>query len=112
MDIKTDADLTKEVVRSIRKDLGLSLERFWRPIGITRATGFRYETDLNMPTPIRRLIFVNYVAGISTDTSDPDCSANIVHVGHLQHAERAALVILKMKEAGSAIQKSNKPSKA
>lgn len=90
MEIKTANDLDQVAVMLIRKRLGMTQQAFWEPLGITQSAGCRYETGSPIPTPIRILVFVNYVAGLRTDSFTREGVASLMRLSRLQASETAA----------------------
>ncbi|HJV52827.1 MAG TPA: hypothetical protein VJ652_15270 [Noviherbaspirillum sp.] len=97
MHIQTEKDITGEVAKQLRLQLGLSQKAFWTPLGITQTAGCRYETNERSKIfkPVRMLIFLHYVAGLTIDASTADGAAQIKRLGQLAAAadadDRAAL---------------------
>lgn len=90
MEIKTANDLDQAAVRHLRKQLGMTQQAFWEPLGITQSGGCKYETGHPMPNPIRTLVFVTYVAGLRTDAFTRDGVASLMRLSRLQASEAAA----------------------
>lgn len=90
MEIKTANDLDQDAVKRIRKQLGMTQEAFWVPLGITQAAGCKYENGWTIPKPIRILVFLNYVAGLRTDAFTRDGVASLMRLSRLQASEAAA----------------------
>lgn len=87
MDIDRDEQITGAVARQIRQDLGRSQVVFWGAVGIKRDTGNNYERRGRLPEPVRRLVFMKYIAGIPVDAA-PD---ELVRVGRLAMSSRSAI---------------------
>lgn len=68
MEIKTDQDITHITVKQLRHNLGLSQKKFWGAVGVKQASASWYERGRNIPSAIRKLIFIRYVAGLAHDT--------------------------------------------
>lgn len=60
--------LTPAAIRQMREGRGMTLKQFWEPVGYTQSRGCAYETDrTDLPEHARRLIYLEYIAGIPTD---------------------------------------------
>jgi len=83
MDIRTEHDITPEVVRQLRKDYGLFQREFWESVGSTQPSGHWFESGKRkgIPKSLRILIFLRYVAKLDLDVSDPDKAAQVVLLG-------------------------------
>lgn len=46
--------------REKRKSLGLNQSEFWNPLGVTYASGSRYETMRTIPKPVQILLTIAY----------------------------------------------------
>lgn len=68
-----------QVARKIRAELGLTQGEFWGALGIQRETGKNYEMRGRLIEPVRRLLFMHYVAGIPVN-APPD---ELVRMGKL-----------------------------
>ena len=53
--------------REIRRRLGLNQEEFWTQIGVTQSGGSRYESGRDMPKPVRELLRLVHIEGITLD---------------------------------------------
>lgn len=53
----------------IRQKSGKNQKDFWGPLGVTQSGGSRYETERNMPQPLRKLFHLMYVAGVVSPDS-------------------------------------------
>lgn len=89
MDIKTDKDIDGRAVRHLREKAGLSQKSFWNPLGLTQSGGCRYENGAPIPKPVRTLVFMAHVAGLSIDASSPEGAQSLIRLAHLQASERA-----------------------
>lgn len=49
-----------------RNKLGLTQTEFWRRFGVTQSAGSRYESERNIPTPLKLLIRL-HLNGLITD---------------------------------------------
>lgn len=48
-------------LREFRQSKDMTIESFWRPIGVTKSAGSRYETsDRGLPDPVLNLLFSVY----------------------------------------------------
>lgn len=62
------ANFSPQALRQMRKEQRMSLKQFWGAVGYTSSRGCAYETDrTELPEHARRLIYLEYVAGIPTD---------------------------------------------
>lgn len=56
----TNTNLGAEL-REFRQSKEMTIESFWKPIGVTKSAGSRYETsDRNLPEPVMNLLFSVY----------------------------------------------------
>jgi transcriptional regulator with XRE-family HTH domain len=51
--------------REIRRRLRLNQQEFWSRIGVTQSGGSRYESGRGMPKPVRELLRLVHIEGIS-----------------------------------------------
>ncbi|MGX0133059.1 hypothetical protein [Cupriavidus metallidurans] len=88
----TEADITPQIARELRKASGLTQRNFWQDVGSNQASGHWFENDKrkSIPRPIRILIFLRYIAGIDVNVSTPDQAAKVVRVGQDVAAQLAA----------------------
>lgn len=56
--------------RALRLKLHLNQTDFWQPVGVTQSGGCRYESGRDMPAPVRKLIWLVYLAGADVDLLD------------------------------------------
>lgn len=55
------------------KVLKISLDKFWGAVGVAPVRGHRYETGVTkLPDTVKRLVFIQYGAGIPTDCASPE----------------------------------------
>lgn len=80
-------EITGASARQIRKEMGLSQEAFWGAVGVKRETGNNYERRGRITEPVRRLLFMHYVAGIPVD-ADP---RELLRIGRIAQAGNAAV---------------------
>lgn len=90
MEIATENDITPEVARWLRERAGLSQAEFWRSVASSPASGCNYEQgNVEISRPVRRLIFLTYVAELPTDASTREDAERVVHAGRLYHIDLA-----------------------
>jgi len=77
MTIRTGKDVTGVAMRDLRNKLGIGQTAFWRTVGVKQSAGSKYEAGGFIPEPIRRLLFIRYVAGIDLDPFTPDGAAGL-----------------------------------
>ena len=53
--------------REIRRRLRMNQQEFWSRIGVTQSGGSRYESGRSMPKPVRELLRLVHIEGISLD---------------------------------------------
>lgn len=76
MDVTTDQDITGQLAKKLRLDRGLSQPKFWGAIGVKQSVASKYESgQRRLPSPIRSMLFIRYVAGITLDPSTTDGAA-------------------------------------
>ena len=70
MKIRGEQDITSEVARKLREDLGLAQWQFWNPIGVDQSAGCKIEANdgHKMRKTTRILLYVRYVAGLHLDS--------------------------------------------
>ncbi len=51
--------------REIRRRLHLNQQQFWSRIGVTQSGGSRYESGRGMPKPVRELLRLVHIEGIT-----------------------------------------------
>lgn len=82
MNITTEADITAEALKELRKQSGEIQRSFWARVGVTQAGGSRYESgQIPLPKPLRLLVFANYVAGLDLDSSTEEGGAKVIAMG-------------------------------
>ena len=89
MDIKTEQQINGAAACYLRNQAGKNQRDFWTSLGITQSGGSRYENSSKIPKPLRTLIFIQYVAGLSVDASSEAGAAALVRLGKLQASEQA-----------------------
>jgi hypothetical protein len=48
-------------LREFRNSKGLTIEAFWKPIGVTKSGGSRYETcERKLPDPVAKMLYTAY----------------------------------------------------
>ena len=73
MQLDSIEQVTAEFIEAYRTERGLSLEQFWGAIGLSPTRGYRYESEVyKIPDTVRRLLFLQYGAGIPTDCQSED----------------------------------------
>lgn len=66
--INSAQDIDGATAVELRNGLGLSQRAFWGAISVSSPAGCSYETGrIRIPAPVKRLLFLQYVAGIPTD---------------------------------------------
>ena len=55
-------------LRKLRQSLGLNQQEFWMAVGVTQSGGSRYETGRTMSNPVRELVRLVHLEGISLKT--------------------------------------------
>lgn len=53
--------------REIRRKLRMNQQEFWSRIGVTQSGGSRYESGRSMPKPVRELLRLVHIEGITLD---------------------------------------------
>lgn len=89
MNITTENDITPETAKWLREQAKLTQGEFWRSVTASAPSGCRYEQGDAIPHPIRRLIFLTYVAKIPTDTSTREAAEASARAGQLFHINEA-----------------------
>ena len=84
--VKTERDVDGAVALEIRLDKGENQTEFWARIGVSQAAGCRYETDKqhSMRTPIRRLFYAQYIAGLEIEAETPGGAREIKRLAKFQ----------------------------
>lgn len=90
MEITTENDITPETAKWLRERAGLTQADFWRSVASSPASGCNYEqNNVGIPRPVRRLIFLTYVANVPTEAGTRDDAERAVHAGRLYHIDLA-----------------------
>lgn len=89
MNIKTEQEIDGSVSKLLREQAGQSQKAFWNAFGLTQSGGCRYEGGATIPKPIRTLIFLTHVAGLTIDASSEEGAASLVRLAKLQASERS-----------------------
>ena len=86
MKIRGEQDITSEVARKLREDLGLAQWQFWNPIGVDQSAGCKIEANdgHKMRKTTRILLYVRYVAGLHLDASTPEGVKEMARLVKLQ----------------------------
>lgn len=75
MAIENSSQINGVVARQLRKGLDLGLREFWGNVAISYSAGSSYETGRNnIPEPVKRLLFLEYVLHIPTDMTASDAA--------------------------------------
>jgi len=69
--------------REIRRKLRMNQQEFWSRIGVTQSGGSRYESGRSMPKPVRELLRLVHIEGITLDKAR---GADFVVVSYLKTA--------------------------
>lgn len=89
MKILTEADIGSDAALALREQVKESQATFWARVGVTQATGCRYERGAPIPKPVRMLLYAVYMAGITVDSSTPESASKVHLLGQLQSREDA-----------------------
>lgn len=100
MDILNETQIDAKASKWLRERAGLSQKAFWGTYGVQQPGGWRYERGTRIPIAVRRLIFIEHVAGLRLDTSTDKGAAEIRRIGqmvaagdHIKQAERLLAAI-------------------
>ena len=47
-------------IKEFRKSKGMNQSEFWGPLGVTQSGGSRYESERNIPAPVKKLLEIAY----------------------------------------------------
>lgn len=108
MEVKTEADLTGEVVRQIRVELGLSQKIFWGRLGISQSSGCNHEASKKIPKSTRILLFAMYVVGLKIDATTEGGVEELTRLSVLQRLGDTEKVYRSLKDALGNIQSATK----
>lgn len=94
--------------RTLRRNLQLNQQDFWRRVYVTQSGGSRYESGRNMPKCTRMMIHLVYELGIDVEKISAEHAVIIrallageLDNGKLQQtAEQARLLMAKVKQLG------------
>lgn len=89
MNITTEQQIDGTASKFLREQAQQSQKAFWSAFGLTQSCGCRYEGGAVIPKPIRTLIFLTHVAGLTIDASSEEGAASLVRLAKLQASERA-----------------------
>jgi hypothetical protein len=65
---RSEDEIDSAYVHYLRVVKGMTQAEFWTPVGVSQPRGHRYEMgDNKIPTCVRKLLFVRYVAGLDLD---------------------------------------------
>lgn len=65
---KSKTTLSPQALRELRLQRQMSLKQFWGALGYSPSRGCAYETGkTKLPRHARRLVYLEYVAGVPTD---------------------------------------------
>lgn len=68
MELERYEQIDPQFIKTLRENMGLSLDKFWSAVGCIPSSGFRYEeAKVKMPEAVKRLLFLHYGIGIPTD---------------------------------------------
>lgn len=51
---------TSEEIKAFRRKHGMNQSQFWGRVGVTQSGGSRYESERNIPQPVRLLLHIVY----------------------------------------------------
>lgn len=86
MEITNEGQVTGAAAKRLRERAGLSQKAFWGAYAVTQPGGCRYERGLfEIPTPVRRLIFVEHVLGLKIDASTDEHAAELARLAARAH---------------------------
>lgn len=87
----TESDITGQIARQLREELGLSQREFWVPLGVLQSVGCRYETaDIPVPASVRILLVTRYCGGLMIDAATPEGVAELARLGSIQQSQQQA----------------------
>lgn len=89
MNITTEQQIDGAAAKYLREKAGQSQKAFWRAFGLTQSCGCRYEGGASVPQPVRTLIFLTHVAGLTIDASTEEGAASLIRLAKVQASERA-----------------------
>lgn len=79
--IKSEKDITPEVLRQLRADSGLLQSEFWESVGSSQANGTLFENGKRkrIPRPVRMLVFLKFVCGMPVGATDEEADSALKH---------------------------------
>lgn len=67
MDIKEPDQITPEAAKALRAKSGLTQEKFWGAVGVSKPRASNYENGkYKIDKPVRILLYLHYVCGLPT----------------------------------------------
>jgi hypothetical protein len=87
MHISTEKEIDGAAARRLRGEM--SQRAFWQAVHVPQPVGCRYEAGRRIPTAVRVLLFLRYVAGLTIDASTPEGVAEIMRLAKLQAGRKA-----------------------
>jgi len=58
---------TSEEIKAFRRKHGMNQSAFWGRVGVTQSGGSRYESERNIPQPVRLLLHIAYAPADRAD---------------------------------------------
>lgn len=59
--------ITAETVAKERHKRQMNQSQFWSQVGTTQSAGSRYESNRNIPAPVKKLLYIVYFGGTVSD---------------------------------------------
>ena len=89
--MKTEDQITGPVARELRLSMGISQNKFWKPLGVQQSVASRYEGDYcELPQSVRILIVANYISGLKIDAKTAEGVEELSKLGSIQSAFQVA----------------------
>lgn len=103
MDIAHEGEITGAAVKALRERGRIGQGEFWGAYGISQPGAWRYENGrAPIPLLVRRLIFINHVAGLKLDASTTEGAAEIRRIAQLvaagEHVKQAKRLLSEIEQ--------------
>lgn len=88
--ISKESEVTGPWAREYRQEKGMTQSQFWGVACVTKATACGYESGLNIPQKVKRLVFLHHIVGIPVNGNISEMKAMSAKLRDLAKADKKA----------------------